>query len=212
VSGEVAVVSPTFRYANGRDPWERQLGEPGDQHDWFNHWRNDGHRRSIPRTAAQFEVTPARVSGAAKRNQWTERLAAFKADNARQLQERYSDLIESGLVPYAQAFTRLSAAAVTLPLDKLTPDRALMAATAALRMMNEPGVADLIRVSGAAGAEQRELDTLDVVLDALAGRWPEAHDAVLDALQQAVHATEHGIPAGPATDGDAEGGVEGGAP
>lgn len=171
---------------DGREMWDRQKGEPAEQFDWFTHWRNEGHRRSYARTAEKFEVKPHTVRNAAKRNKWGERLAAYKADNSQRIQERYDDLAEQALVPFVQATARLAAWAVQAPIEKLPPDRALTAATGALRLVNEPSVKDLIRISAAHGASARELDALDVVLDQLAERFPDAHDAALDALAAAV--------------------------
>lgn len=175
----------SFRYAaDSRDPWARQVGETAEQHDWFTHWRNEGHRRSHTRTATQFEVRPDAVTRVARRNKWTERLGAWQAANSAQLAERYAEVVEAGLVPFAQAFAKLAAHAVTVDLKTVSGDRALAAATGALRVIKEPGVADLIRIS-AAGGGSREIDGLAVVLDTLA-RFPDAHDAVLDALGTAV--------------------------
>lgn len=183
-----------FRYAAGRDLWDRQPGETAEQHDWFTHWRNEGHRRSYPRTAEKFEVNPAVVTRAAARNRWTERLGAYQADNSAHLAERYAEVVEAGLVPFAQAFAKLAAHAVTADITKVPADRALAAATAALKVIKEPGVADLIRISAAGAAGSRELDALDLVLDRLAEQFPDAHDAVLDALGAA---TDDPAPAGP---------------
>lgn len=181
-------MSSTFQFASGRDRWERQTGEPADEFDWFTHWRNDGHRRSYPRTAERFDIKVARVQRAAGQNRWAERLEAYKQANSRAIQERFEDLVETGLVPFAQAFAKLSAWAVQAPTEKVSADRALAAATGALRVIKEPGVADLIRISAAAGTANRELDLADLILDALAERFPEAHDAVLDAIQAATEA------------------------
>jgi hypothetical protein len=180
------VPSP-FRFVDGVDPWERQHGETAEQFDWFAQWRNDGHRRTFTRTAEKFQVTTARVAGAAKRNQWQYRLGAWKAANSQAIHERYSDLAEQALVPFIQATARLAAHAAQADLAKLPADRALVAATGALRLVKEPDVTDLIRISAAgAGAPPRELDVLSLVLDQLAERFPDAHDAVLDALGAAV--------------------------
>jgi hypothetical protein len=181
-------VPSSFAYVTGVDPWGRQRGESAEQHDWFTHWRNDGHRRAFTRTAEKFRVTAARVAGAAKRNEWSSRLAAWKAANSRQVQERYADLAEQALVPFVQAAARLAAHAATVKLDKLPADRALVAATGALRLVKEPDVAALIRISASAGADARELDVLDRLLDRLAESNPAAHDAVLDALHEATEA------------------------
>lgn len=175
----------SFRYATDRDSWDRQIGESGEQHDWFLHWRNEGHRRSYSRVAEVFEVSAAVVTRAARRNKWTERLAEYQAENSRQLAARFAEVVETGLVPFAQAFALLSAHAVTADLSKIPADRALAAATAALRVIKEPGVADLIKISAAA-AGSREVDALGLVLDRLAVEFPDAHDAVLDALGAAT--------------------------
>ncbi|HET6711664.1 hypothetical protein, partial [Amycolatopsis sp.] len=95
-------------------------------------------------------------------------------------------LVEAGLVPFAQGFTRLSAWAVQAPIEKVPADRALIAATSALRVMKEPDVQGLIRIAKAGTGDTRELDALSLVLDQLAEQFPEAHDAVLDALAAAV--------------------------
>jgi hypothetical protein len=189
------VPSAGFQYVDdGRDPCDRQRGETGEHHDWFTHWRNDGHRRSFPRTAGKFEVRAATVSRTAERNRWRERLAAWKGHNSDAIRERFDELAEAGLVPFAQGFARLAAHAVQGDLGKVPPDRALSAATAALRVINEPTVRDLIRISAAAGAGNRELNALGLVLDRLSVEFPDAHDAVLDALDSAVSDTEHTEP------------------
>lgn len=176
-----------FRFDDARDPWDRQLGETAEHYDWFQHWRNEGHRRSFRRTADKFKVTPARVTRAAETNKWTYRLDEFKADQSRHMRVRFDELIEASLVPYAQAIARLSAWAVQAPTDKVPADRALLAATAGLRLVREPTVQDLIRMTGAANrAAEREINLMSLVLDTLAQANPEAHDLVLDAIAEAT--------------------------
>lgn len=182
-------MAASFQFVeDGRDPWDRQKGEPGEQYDWFTHWRNDAHRRTYKRTADKFEVSPQRVARVAKTNRWGERLAAWKGAESGRIRERFEDLAENGLVPFAQAFARLAAHAVQADLSNVPADRALAAATGALRLIQEPTVRDLIRISAAAGTGARELDVLDLVLDRLAERHPDAHDDILDALDAATQA------------------------
>lgn len=175
-----------FRFAPGRDVWERQTGERAEEHDWFLHWLNDGHRRTYVRTAERFEVSRDRVTGAAKRNIWSERLAGFKAHQSEQIRERFDDLTEQGLVPFAQSMARLAAHAASADLAKVPADRALLAAATALRVIKEPDVRDLIRLADANAAAAREFDVAGLILDQLAEHFPEAHDAVLDALGEAT--------------------------
>jgi hypothetical protein len=180
-------VSSKFTFADDRPHWERQLGEPAEEYDWWLHWRNEGHRRSHQRVADRFEVTAARVNRVAKQNCWQVRLDSWKAHNSREIRERFDDLLEAGLVPFAQGFARLSAWAVQAPTEKLPADRALVAAATALRVIKEPTVQDMIRLNTAQDANaKRELDVVDLVLRALAEQYPEAHDAVLDAITAAA--------------------------
>ena len=185
-------MSTTFRYASGRDMWDRQLGEPAEEYDWFLHWRNEAHRRTYVATALKFGISPVTVTRVAKQNRWPERLLAWKADNSRLLHERFTDLLEQSMVPFAQGMVRMAAHTARAPLDKIPADRAMTAFAAALRVIKEPGIADLIRISAASGMANREIDLAAVILDRLAAQFPEAHDAVLDALDAATQ-----NPAGP---------------
>ncbi|GAA0607645.1 hypothetical protein GCM10010174_26020 [Kutzneria viridogrisea] len=172
-------------FAEDRDPWARQPGETGEAFDWFSHWRNDGHRRSYARVAERFAVSYRRVVGAARRGEWQARLDAYRTANSAALRERATELIEQGLAPFAQGFARMSALAVTGPADRVPPDRALAAAATALRTLRDPVVRELLRAPEEP-EQTREIDLVELVLDQLAQRWPEAHDAVLDALRNAV--------------------------
>lgn len=185
-------MATAFKLKPGVDPWERQIGETAEHYDWFTHWRNDAHRRTFVRTAEKFRAKPETVARYAHRNQWNDRLASFKAHSSVAIQERYQDIAEQALVPFIQATARLAAHAATVDLTKLPADRALAAATGALRLVKEPGVTDLIRISAAAGSSSRELDVLALVLDKLAESNPDAHDAVLDAVAAAADAAEAG--------------------
>lgn len=177
-------MATVFRYAADRDPWDRQLGESGEEHDWWLHWRGDGHRRTYARTAERFEVRRDRVARVAKRNRWADRLIAWKQHNSDQVRERFEDLIEASLVPFAQGIARMAAHAVTAPTEKIPADRALVAATAALRVVKEPDVRDLIRLSHAQTGQ--DINLAHLILDTLAARFPEAHDQVLDAIEHAA--------------------------
>lgn len=181
---------PTYRRDPSRDAWDRQPGETAEHFDWFTAWRNDSHRRSYPRVAEKFGTTKAKVQGAAKRNDWANRLAEWRASESDLIHKRFVEIAEAGLIPFTQAFVRLSAAAVSQPLAKMPPDRALLAATGALKVLKEPDVKGLIQIAQAGGRGDREFDALDVVLDALASQFPDAHEAVLDALANVVDGDE----------------------
>jgi hypothetical protein len=184
-------VASTFRYADdARDLWDRQLGEPAEEYDWFVHYRNEAARRSHTRVAERFKVKLTRIARVAKQNRWSERYGAYKAANSAELNERYHDLLEAVMVPFAQGMVKLAARTVTAPVDNLPADRAMTALATGLRLAKEPGFAQLIQVGQGGAAGSRELDALDVVLDTLADRFPEAHDLVLDALDAATRGEE----------------------
>lgn len=185
-------MSTTFRFTDGVDPWERQTGEPAEEFDWFTHWRNDGHRRSHQRTADRFETKVVRINRVAKQNQWSARLAAYRASNSAALQERFRDIVEQSLVPFAQGVARMAVHTVQADLTKVPADRAMLAVSTALRVIKEPDVAALIQVSNVNVAGSREIDLADFILSALAERFPEAHDLVLDAMDELVNGREPG--------------------
>lgn len=168
-----------YRRDPNRDAWERQPGEPGETFDWFAHWRGEGHRRSYARTAARFDTTTAKVRGAAARYDWTGRLQEWRAANSAQVKERFDELMEQGLAPFAQGFARLSALSATNDGDTVSPDRAGSSAAAMLRVAKEPSTQELIRIYQA-GADQ--LDVGSTILTALE-QHPEAKAAAIRALQ-----------------------------
>jgi hypothetical protein len=200
-----------FRFAaDSRDRWDRQVGEPAEEYDWFVQYRNDGARRSHARVADRFRIPRTRVDRVAKQNKWAERYGAFKAHNSAELRERYRDLLEQTAVPFVQGLLKLSARVAVADVSKLPVDRAFAALTNGLRLATTPGLADLINDDVAEG-DSRELEALDLVLNELAEKWPDAHDAVLDRLDVAVHGgplpEDDGDAAGPGDAGDAEGGT-----
>lgn len=96
-------------------------------------------------------------------------------------------MIEQGLAPFAQAFARLSALAVQNPGESVPPDRALQAATSALRVAREPEVQALIRTHGDSQDQYLIGDTILTALNA----HPEAKAAALEALE-ALDQRTHG--------------------
>lgn len=175
-------MATAFRYVRDRDLWERHTGETAEEHDWFQHWLHDSHRRSYPRTADQFGVKRDKIARTARRNCWAERLDGWKRHQSARVQERFEDMVEQSLVPFAQAMARLALHATQAPTDEVSADKALVAATGAMRVIKEPSVRDLIR-AGQGDGDGREFAALDVVLNRLERTDPAAYEAALDALE-----------------------------
>lgn len=195
-----------FRYVDGRDMWERQTGETAEAFDWFSHWLAEGHRRSFVRSAEKWQVSRDRVAGVARRNKWTERLAAYKADQSKQIRERFEDLAEQALVPFTQAAARLAAHAASTDLTGVSADKALTASANAFRVLKEPSVRDFIRLADANAAAAREFAPADFILDRLADQYPDAYDAMLDALNRIAAGEDPDLPADDPDDDGADAG------
>lgn len=175
-------MATAFQYRTDRDLWERQGGERAEEFDWFQHWLHDGHRRSYARTAEKFEVKRDRVARVGRQNRWADRAAAYRANQSRQVNERFNDIAEAALVPFAQGMARLAAHAATTDPTEVSPEKALTAATNAMRVIKEPSIRELLLATGSAG-DTREYDMVELILNRLQQSNPDAYDEALDALE-----------------------------
>lgn len=179
-------MSTKFRLDPASDAWDRQPGEPAEEFDWWQHYRNEGHRRTHQRTAEKFDVKVSAINRVARQNQWASRIAALRRFEKQQVADRVDNLVDQALAPYTQAVAKFAAHAATQDLSNLPADRALSQVTAAMRalMPDEERHALHRPPDLATSGDGAQVDIGHLVLNALVD-YPEARQAVLDAFRNA---------------------------